>query len=160
KFGIKIKAAPSLLLRANWGRGFRAPTLVEISPSVATFFSQVNDPVTNTTPNISGVFAGNPNLKAEKSISSTIAIVFEPSPNFNMGLNLYEVDWRDKVFGDCCQAQVNAGGPNVIRDPITGTIITVLSNFVNQGSVITRGADFDAKYSLGTGFGRFTGRVN
>jgi iron complex outermembrane receptor protein len=159
KLGIKIKATPSLLLRANWGRGFRAPTLVEISPSAATFFQQVNDRVTNTTPQVFGVFTGNPDLKAEKSISTTIGVVFEPSPNFNMGLNLYEIDWRNKVFGDCCQAAVDAGGPNVVRDPITRGIVTVFSNFVNQGSTITRGYDFDAKYSFGTGVGRFTTRL-
>ena len=151
---------PELLIRANWGRGFRAPTLPEISPSVATFFTQVNDPVLNTATNISGVFAGNPTLKAEKSTSTTIGIVWEPSANFNMGLNLYEVDWRNQVVGNCCQSVVNAGGPNVIRDPITGAIVTVLANYFNQGSTITRGADFDAKYALSTGIGKFTTRLN
>jgi len=164
KLGLKFKATPSLLIRANWGKGFRAPTLPEISPSVATFFTQVNDPVTNTTPNISGVFAGNPGLSAEKSTSTTIGIVFEPSANFNMGLNLYEVDWKDLVTGGSFQATVNGcaalGCPNVIRDPLTGTIVTVLANYFNLGSTITRGADFDAKYSMSTGIGRFTTRLN
>lgn len=160
KVGLKFKASPELLFRANWGKGFRAPTLPEISPSVATFFTQVNDPVTNTTPNISGVFAGNPGLSAEKSTSTTIGVVFEPSANFNMGVTLYEVDWKDQVTGGSFQATVNAGGPNVIRDPITGTIVTVLANYFNQASTITRGADLDAKYALSTGFGRFTTRLN
>ena len=58
KVGIKFKAHDTLLLRANWGQGFRAPTLPEISPSVATFFVQVNDPVTGATGvQISVVFA-------------------------------------------------------------------------------------------------------
>ena len=161
KFGLKFKASPTLLIRANWGRGFRAPTLPEISPSVATFFSQVNDPVTGQNGvQISGVFAGNPNLKPEKSISSTIGIVWEPSADFNVGLNLYEIDYRNQVTGDCCQAAVNAGGPNVVRDPSTGTIVTVFSGYKNTGSTITRGADFDSKYSMSTGFGRWTARVN
>ena len=38
KLGLKFKPTPEVLLRANWGRGFRAPTLVEISPSRAVFF--------------------------------------------------------------------------------------------------------------------------
>ncbi len=33
KLGLKFKPTPELLFRANWGRGFRAPTLVEITPS-------------------------------------------------------------------------------------------------------------------------------
>ena len=160
KLGLKFKAAPSLLIRANWGKGFRAPTLPEISPSVATFFTLVNDPLLNVQQNISASFAGNPALKAEKSTSTTIGIVFEPSANFNMGLNLYEVDWKDLVTGGSFQQTVNGGGPNVIRDPVTGQIVTVLANYFNLGSVITRGADFDAKYALSTGVGRFTTRLN
>ena len=90
KFGLKLKVTPDLLIRANYGRGFRAPTLPEISPSVATFFTLVNDPLLGGAAfNISGVFAGNPGLKAEKSNSTTIGIVWEPSANFNMGLNFY-----------------------------------------------------------------------
>jgi iron complex outermembrane recepter protein len=161
KFGLKFKASPSLLLRANWGKGFRAPTLPEISPSVATFFTQVNDPLQGgAATNISGSFAGNPALKAEKSTSTTIGLVFEPSTNFNMGLNLYEVDWKDLVTGGSFQQTVNGGGPNVIRDPITGNIVTVLANYFNLGSVITRGADLDAKYTMSTGIGKFTTRLN
>ncbi len=58
KVGLKFKASPDLMFRANWGRGFRAPTLPEISPSVATFFTQVNDPFTAASGvQISGVFA-------------------------------------------------------------------------------------------------------
>jgi iron complex outermembrane receptor protein len=165
KLGLKLKVSPSILIRANWGRGFRAPTLPEISPSVATFFTQVFDPQTNSTASISGSFAGNPSLKAEKSTSTTIGVVFEPSTNFSMGVNLYEVDWKDLVTGGSFQGTVNdcfeAGGcPNVIRDPTTGTIVTVLANYFNLGSTITRGADLDAKYSLSTGVGRFTARLN
>ena len=169
KFGLKFKAAPWLLLRANWGRGFRAPTLPEITPSVATFFTQVNDPVTGQTGiSISGVFAGNPALQAEKSTSTTIGLVFEPSANFNIGLNFYEIDWRNLVTGGSFQGTVNAcAAPDapascantVIRDPATGQIVTVLANYFNQASTLTRGADLDAKYSLSTGFGRFTARL-
>ena len=64
------------------------------------------------------------------------------------------------MTGDCCQSAVNAGGPNVVRDPSTGQIVTVFSGYVNTGSTITRGADIDSKYSISTGFGRWTGRLN
>ena len=157
KVGLKLKATPQLLIRANWGKGFRAPSLPEITPSVATFFTAINDPVTGQNGiQISGVFAGNPNLKPEKSESTTIGIVWEPSADMNVGINLYEIDWKDQVFGDCCQAAVNAGGPNVIRDPSTGNIVTVFSGYVNLNSTITRGIDIDFKYSYPSRFGRFT----
>ena len=39
KLGIKYTPNDMIAIRANWGKGFRAPTLPEISPSVATFFT-------------------------------------------------------------------------------------------------------------------------
>jgi iron complex outermembrane receptor protein len=61
KIGLKYTPTDMVALRGNLGKGFRAPTLPEISPSTATFFVQVIDPQTDTTQQISGVFAGNPN---------------------------------------------------------------------------------------------------
>ncbi len=175
KVGLKFKPAPEFLIRANWGRGFRAPTLPEISPSVATFFVQVNDPVTGATGvQISGVFAGNPGLQAEKSRSATLGFVWEPSNNVNISVDAYEINWTNIVGSDSFQSIVNldaqtrvpvtcAGGdPRVIRDPnaaIPCTIVTVLSNFRNLEKVFTRGVDIDARHDLRTTLGRFNTRL-
>ena len=160
KVGVKFKPTGSLLMRANWGKGFRAPTLPEISPSVATFFTSVTDPLTNQVTQISGVFAGNPNLEAEKSESATFGVVFEPNKDFNVGVNLYALKWKNIVAAPSFQTIVNAGGPNVIRDPSTNAIVTVLSGYTNLNETKTNGFDFDAKYSFNTGFGKFTARTS
>jgi iron complex outermembrane receptor protein len=171
KVGLKWKAMDSLLLRANWGKGFRAPTLPEISPSVATFFVQVNDPFTGATGvQISGVFAGNPNLEAEKSESTTAGFIFEPNQNFSVGVNYYRVDWEKIVTAQSFQGIVNddaasraAGGPGdprVLRDPTTGTIITVFNNYINANNFKTDGVDLEARYRLNTAMGRWTTRLN
>ncbi len=161
KVGLKFRPTSTLLMRANWGKGFRAPTLPEISPSVATFFVQVNDPVTNQNGvQISGVFAGNPNLEAEKSESTTAGIVWEPTKNFNVGASYYDIKWKNLVTSESFQDIVNEGGPRVIRDPSTGNIVTVLNNYINIGEVRTKGVDLDAQYSASTGVGKFTTRVN
>jgi iron complex outermembrane receptor protein len=166
KVGLKWKATPEFVLRANWGEGFRAPTLPEISPSVATFFTSVIDPVTNASTQISGVFAGNPNLKAETSKSTTIGAVFEPTRDFNMGLNWYQIDWRDQVAAASFQAIVNGNGivngvrrGIVTRDPATNAIVSVETNYFNQGKVLTSGLDFDANYRLNTLYGKLGFRV-
>jgi len=161
KVGLKIKPADSLLLRANWGKGFRAPTLPEISPSVATFFTQVNDPVTNTSPQVSGVFAGNPNLQAEKSESSTLGFIFEPNNKFSIGANYFEILWKNLVTTDNFQTLVNSNDPSrVIRDPVTGNIVTVLNNYFNAGNTRVRGFDFEGHYRQPIAYGRITGRAN
>ncbi|MDQ3027370.1 MAG: TonB-dependent receptor [Pseudomonadota bacterium] len=162
KAGIKFKATDSLLFRANWGKGFRAPTLPEISPSVATFFVQVNDPVTGATNvQISGVFAGNPNLEPEESTSTTAGIVFEPNANFSMGVNYYRIDWTNIVLAPGFQGIVNGGDPTrVIRDPVTGNIVTVFNNYLNASKTLTSGWDLEARYRMTTGMGRWTTRAN
>ena len=163
KVGLKWKAAPSLVLRANYGQGFRAPSLPEISPSVATFFVQVNDPVTSQSGiNISGIFAGNPNLRAETSTSTTIGAVFEPTSDFNVGVNWYSIEWKDQVGAFGFQDLVNGNGVIngvvrgvVTRDPITNNIITVATNYTNLSLVKTRGLDIDANYKMNTQYGKF-----
>ena len=122
--------------------------------------------------NISGVFAGNPNLKAEKSTSATVGIVFEPNKNFNLSLDLYRIDWRDVVasrgFQDIINESCPAGGAGcpstatIIRDPNNGNqVVTILSNYQNLASRVTTGADIDARYTLPTTtFGKFTSRLN
>jgi iron complex outermembrane recepter protein len=163
KIGMKWRPTGELLFRANWGRGFRAPTLPEISPSVATFFIQVIDPTqppaTQVT-QVSGVFAGNPNLDAEKSRSTTVGFVWEPSNNLNFAVDWYELNWSNIVGSDSFQSIVNSGDSRVIRDPSTGLIVTVLNNFRNFSSQTTNGFDFDMRHRLPTVFGRFTTRLN
>jgi iron complex outermembrane receptor protein len=162
KAGIKFKAHDTLLLRANWGKGFRAPTLPEISPSVATFFVQVNDPVTGAAGvQISGVFAGNPNLEPEKSESTTAGLIWEPNQNFSVGLNYYKIDWKNIVSAPSFQSIVNSGDPTrVIRDPVTNNIVTVLNNYINVFHTKTNGVDLEARYRMSTEMGRWTTRVN
>jgi len=167
KVGLKWKISPELVVRANWGEGFRAPTLPEISPSVATFFTAVNDPVTGASGvQISGVFAGNPNLKAETSKSTTIGLVFEPTRDFNVGLNWYQIDWRDQVAAASFQAIVNGNGivdgvrrGIVTRDPATNAIVSVETNYYNQGKTLTSGLDIDANYRLNTLYGKLGFRL-
>jgi iron complex outermembrane receptor protein len=159
KVGIKWKAADNILLRANWGKGFRAPTLPEISPSVATFFTTVTDPLNNQLTQVSGVYAGNPNLKPERSTSGTIGLVFEPVKNFSVSLDAYDLKWKDIVRSPSIQSIVNGGGPGVIRDPSTNAIVTVLGGYINQAETRTKGVDVDLRYAFTTGWGRFTPRV-
>ena len=177
KFGVKYSPTDTVALRANYGRGFRAPTLPEISPSVASFFVQVVDPQDGVTKQISGVFAGNPNLKAEKSTSLNLGIVFEPSKDFSTSVDFYRIRWNNVVASRDFQDIIDAACPNppqaagdppcpttasVIRDPANNNdVVTVLSNYENLNSRVTTGLDFDVRYGIPTvGWGKFTTRLN
>ncbi len=156
KIGAKWRIADGVLVRGNWGKGFRAPTLPEISPSVATFFIQVNDPVTGAVgQQVSGNYAGNPALKAEKSMSRTLGIVLEPSKNFSIGVDFYSITWADIVGSDSFQGLVDSGSSKVVRDPVTNVIVTINNEYRNLSSVYTQGVDFDVRASTSTPYGKF-----
>jgi iron complex outermembrane receptor protein len=110
--------------------------------------------------NVSGVAAGNPSLSPEKSESATAGFIFEPNQNFSVGVNYYAIEWKNQVVIPSLQEIVNQGDPNkVIRDPLTGAIVTVITNYTNLGIVKTNGLDLEARYRMSTSFGRWTGRV-
>ena len=171
KYGIKWTATPQLAFRANWGRGFRAPTLPEISDSVATFFTTVIDPQTGASTQISGVFAGNPDLRPEKSKSTSLGLVFEPFKDASVSLDYYRIIWKDIVASPSFQDIVDASCPNgppcpstpqVIRDPNNNNaVVTVLSNYTNLSSTVTSGFDIDLRYAIPTAtLGKFGTRLN
>lgn len=171
KIGFKYKPVDGVLLRANWGKGFRAPTLPEISPSVATFFTTVIDPEDDTSRQISGVFAGNPNLKAETSESMTLGLVIEPTKDVSFGVSLYKLDWRNVVASRALQDIVDESCPTdsdgafitpcpstaaVVRDPTTNLIVIVNSNYQNLQQRVTSGIDLDGRISFSAPVGKVT----
>ncbi len=169
KVGLKYTPNDAVAFRANWGKGFRAPTLPEISKSTATFFTSVVDPEDGVTRQVSGVYVGNPNLKAEHSTSSTLGIVLEPSKNFNISFDAYKINWRDVVdspdFQDLidasCPAQANCPSTSqIVRDPSNNQVVTILSSYQNLSSRKTSGLDVDAQATLPTETaGRFRARL-
>ena len=176
KVGLKYTPTDTIVLRANYGKGFRAPSLPEISPSQATFFTGVIDPQTGNAANISGVFVGNPNLKAEKSTSLNYGIVFQPTKDASASLDFYRIRWNNivgapsfqsTVDNACPNPPVNEGdppcpsSPNVIRNPEDNSIVTVLTGYENLSSRVTSGLDIDLSYAVPTvSLGKFTAHLD
>ena len=172
KVGLKYTPISTVAIRGNYGRGFRAPSLPEISPSVATFFTTVIDPNDGVSRQISGVFAGNPTLQAEKSKSANIGVVFEPVKEFSTSLDYYRIIYSNVVAspslqgivnGSCTAAQAAAAAcpstAQVVRDPANNQVVTVLSNYQNLASRVTSGFDVDMRYSFPTAsIGKFSAR--
>jgi iron complex outermembrane recepter protein len=169
KVGVKFTPSDFAAIRANWGKGFRAPTMPEISPSVATFFTTVTDPQDGVTRQISGVFAGNPNLKAETSESTTLGIVLEPVKDFSVSVDTYRINWRNVVaspsFQDIVDASCEAGPPcpstpQVLRDT-GGLVVSVLSNYENLSARKVAGTDIDLRWGIPTAeWGKFNLNFN
>jgi iron complex outermembrane recepter protein len=161
KVGLKFKPASEFLIRANWGRGFKAPSLPEITPSSAFFFTTITEPLTGAASQIAGSINANPNLKPEKSRSGTLGFVFEPTPDFSLGVDLYEIKRTDQVtFEDFQAIADNPNDPRAFRDPTTGFVLSIAGAYTNLGTTFTRGADFDVRHRLRTTMGSFTSRLN
>ncbi|MGL4230644.1 MAG: TonB-dependent receptor [Casimicrobium sp.] len=168
KVGAKWKATDSMLVRASWGKGFRAPSLPEISKSAATFFSSVRDTPTcraNNTPTcpstqISGVFSANPNLKPEKSDSLNVGFVLDVSKELSVGVDYFDIKHKDLISSQDFQSVVDGLAPGtVIRDPQNNAIVSVLLGYENLDSVRTKGFDVDVRWKHATSFGKFDSRI-
>jgi iron complex outermembrane receptor protein len=168
KVGVKVRAADGLLIRANAGTGFRAPTLPEISPSVATFFTSVTDPQDGASRQISGVYGGNAQLQPETSQSRVVGAVWEPSRMTSVGANYYSIVYSNVVASPSFQSLINAScpvrpsptnpapcpsTPSVIRDPLNNQVVTIISGYVNLNSRVTSGYDFDLRHRMRTDWG-------
>jgi iron complex outermembrane recepter protein len=168
KVGAKWKVGDSLLLRASYGKGFRAPSLPEISKSAATFFTSVRDTPTclaNNTPTcvasqISGVYSANPNLRPEKSDSLNIGAVFDVTRDISVGLDYFDIKHKDLISASDFQAVVDGNSPGqIVRDPQNNAIVAVLAQYENLDYVRTKGFDLDARWKFATSFGKFDNRV-
>jgi iron complex outermembrane receptor protein len=161
KVGMKYKPTPELLFRANWGRGFKAPSLPEITPSSAFGFQTISEPLTGNASTVAVSLNSNPNLEPEKSRSFTAGMVFEPNRDFSASVDFYQITWANLVASEDFQAIANnPNDPRVFRDPVTGFVVSIAGSYINLGSVETQGVDFDIRYKKSTNWGRFGTRLN
>lgn len=105
KIGAKWTVSPTVAFRANAARGFRAPSLTQVSPGGVQFFQTLVDPIRCTngvTANpgadqadcakgISGTAAANPALLPEKSKSYTFGMIMSPAKNLDLSIDYYQI---------------------------------------------------------------------
>ncbi|MEI6106803.1 MAG: TonB-dependent receptor, partial [Opitutae bacterium] len=121
KYGVSWTPVQSLLVRASWSEGFRAPGVTEYltAPSIVT--STLSD-LRRTPPSTSGIVVSggsNPNPQPERSKNIFAGLVFEPA--FIKGLNL-QVNYYDTLQKDTLQllsAQTIINNESIFADRIT-----------------------------------------
>ncbi len=128
KLGLRWQIIPTLLARATWAEGFRAPSVGELFGSPARFDAQLTDPCSEpedaqtqqncealgvpptyeqANPQISVRTGGNPNLNAETAESLTMGLVWSPDWARNSGWAQHldiELTWYDLAVDDAIQA--------------------------------------------------------
>jgi iron complex outermembrane receptor protein len=165
KVGVRWQPLKTLLFRAAWGTGFRAPLLIDLyTPQQTVLTDPANDPVrcpvTRAPGDCSGTFnyvvGGNPNLQPETSTQETAGAIWAPSPGWSFGAQWWHIDKRDQIFalGDPQFILDNQDlfGAYVIRGPVDpayptlpGPVTTIIDINQNYGTLKTSGVDFSVR---------------
>jgi iron complex outermembrane receptor protein len=193
KFGFRWKPIEDLMVRGNWSEGFRAPSISELFAGQADSFPTLLDPCSTDlfdaqnptaqarcvaegvpaggyeqdSQQIRITVGGNPDLKPEKSESTTFGFVY--SPHFVEGLDISLDWWKIKledaittIGGQAIVEQcVNSGGTGATCALYTrrgdGNIQTLINTTTNIGGTKVEGYDLTIGYRLPeTAWGKFS----
>ncbi len=181
KLGIRYQPVREVLLRASAGKGFRAPSLLDLYAPATTGVTPpgLNDPLRCVGANAGNPLdcqtqfpitnGGNPDLKPEKSTNLTAGILLEPTNNISLGIDYFWIQLKDTISNGVPAATILADlgkyGSLVTRGApgggLPGPIIDIDQTNINLGRTDLSGWDLDAKLSTGaTPYGRFTFTIN
>lgn len=161
KIAASWRPIDSLLIRASYGEGFRAPNMQELYGNISESFPPAIDvtgcangvaPCTST--QYRAFFGGNPNLQPEESESWTAGVVWNATDNLSFELTYYNVEFTNQIATLGLQRVFNleadlGSSPLVVRNP-DGTVNFVSLNNTNLSGVKTNGVDFIVDYALAT----------
>lgn len=142
----------SWLVRASWSKGFRAPSLPEISQSNTISYSSAIDPNDPVEPGARRGFttlrSGNPELAAERSTNFNVGFVWSPQRGLSAGVDYFRIAQNNIISPDNAQFIINneASFPNRVQRDEAGRLQIVTNQYANQGTRDTAGIDADVSY--------------
>jgi len=166
KFGARFQPTRQVLVRGSIGQGFRAPSLTELYQPVTTGVTApgLNDPLrcgaTQSSNDCGTQFpitlGGKSDLKPETSTNRTLGVVLEPTNNFSLGLDYWEVDLKNTIIFGVTPAAILADqakfGYLITRGAaaggLPGPIINIDQTNLNFGETKVRGLDIDLRYRI------------
>ncbi len=161
KLSARFQPSESLVLRGSVSRGFRAPSLPEITSSTAVSYGSVKDPYDPVTPNrsvgITQLTTANSGLKPERSTNSNIGIVFSPSSSSSISLDYYRISQNNLIGSESADTIIRnpAQFPGRIQRDAQGKIVSISRQFINLSNRTSSGLDIDASQSFELGrFGK------
>lgn len=157
----------TLLLKASWGTGFKAPPLRDIHDQEAVYYTSVTDHTKceearqnnnpedierycNATRSVEIIAGGNPDLEEEKSTSWNFGVGFEPRQGYGLSLDYWYTEIEDQISRPDsddvmrmeARGEVLPAGSIVNRDPNTGDVTRVILPTTNIAATKTSGLDF------------------
>ncbi|MBE0363496.1 hypothetical protein PULV_a0947 [Pseudoalteromonas ulvae UL12] len=160
KVSARYEATDDLVVRASWGKGFRAPSLPDLTQQPSESADSVSDDATclaigeevGCSSQINAIVISNPNLESEKSDQYSLGLIYQVADNIDFEIDYYstEITNRIRAFGSQAIIDATLRGDalppafTVTRAP-NGGITQVVRGFGNDGSLETTGIDFKAR---------------
>ncbi|MGL4615454.1 MAG: TonB-dependent receptor [Shewanella sp.] len=172
KLSARYQATESLLLRASYGTGFKAPSMLSIAQPIQEFGvtgGSYKCPFENSDPLAKycltgesqyAVFTkGYTQLKPETSKQYTLGFVFAATQEFSFGLDYWNVEMED-VVNSLTEAQIFAD-PLKYRDLFTTKVnaatgeeeLAIIQADVNIGKSLNSGIDWNSSLVNDFGWG-------
>lgn len=183
KGSIRWQPVDTFLVRASVGTGFRAPTLLDLyqpeargittngSRDIIRCNAAAPTVIVDCSTQFVTIGGGNPNLKPEKSKSTTLGFLFEPTKDFSVGIDAFIVELKDVIRTGISTATILADpvkyasyirrGPPDGNPSGLGPIIGIEQSLTNLGKTNIAGFDLDIKGRvLNTADDKVTLRLN
>ncbi|NVD99557.1 TonB-dependent receptor [Massilia sp. BJB1822] len=154
KGSVRYQAAQWLLLRGTVSRGFRAPSLPEITNSTSVSYGSVldpRDPVTPTqTRGVTNITAANTKLNPERSSNLNLGFVIAPSSSTSVAIDYYRIKTKGVIDTETAENIIatEAQFPGKIVRDAQGRILTLYRQYANQGDRLVSGFDIDLRQSF------------
>lgn len=177
KISLSWRPMDSLLVRASYGQGFRAPTLAELTQADSFSASFSTDYVAcraDGTPfaqcpngQNDDIRQSNPNLGAEESEFLNVGAVWNVTENFSVGLDFYRIEIdnqitfvsaQDLVFNELAGTldSLIADYPSLsLERAPNGAINQTRTQTINGGGFTQDGLNLNFSYNWNTDFGLF-----
>jgi iron complex outermembrane recepter protein len=164
KASFKFQPVQQLALRGSYSTGFRVPDFNQLFFGIteSTYAGKdLADPTTcasgKVDPSVPGcesitpvvLTGGKPNLGPEESKQWTLGFIWEPSSNFNVSVDYWDIRREGTVRTLALTDLVANYGlfpDNFLRDA-SGTLLAVDNRWVNAGETTTKGVDISARLS-------------
>ena len=165
KIGFLYRPTEYISFRGTYGTSFRAPSIFQLN-GVSSVPARIFDPATGGFATISQSTAGDPANPVIPQDSNTYNVGFTFSPvdtGFSLSLDYWRFEFSNFITPENATALVAADpfGPQVTRDPSSGSLLAVTTFFRNAGSLNTDGFDIGAKYNLDdTPIGEFVATID
>lgn len=172
--GLEFRPVDTLLLRASYGKAFKAPDLraVYASPSIVGPLAIAPDALRGgEIVNSTIEFGGNPNIRPQTGTSRTFGVVWSSDavPDLQVGVSNFRVTQNNRIVLPNPSFLVQSPGAFpaelIVRAPPTvediakgfpGKIVRIDARYINFGALIVEGNDLEVKYKLNTSAGVFT----